>query len=143
MTASSLQITEGAGKRVATHEFEENSLEVHVQRVNLNAPDGSDLRGQKPRAGSLAATLSLDDIADLTASDPAKGVVDIPTAAQTALSTPTRGVAVISSGYLAVKFADGSDNSAKPIPVTAGQIIPFRVVQLAATGNTAGLLGLR
>ena len=52
-----------------------------------------------------------------------------------------RSVLVAASGNLAVQMADGSDNNANPVPVTAGQTIPIKAVKTMGA-NTATLLGL-
>ncbi|WP_374534404.1 hypothetical protein [Phenylobacterium sp.] len=98
--------------------------------------------GKKAAAQSLPVNLATEDLSALSAGDPAPGFVDVPTSAGSPLATATRGIAIILAGNLGVKLLDGTDNNAKLIPVTAGQILPLRVVQLTA-GNTAGVLGLK
>jgi hypothetical protein len=73
---------------------------------------------------------------------PASGFVTIPAIGGTALEVPTRAIVISTAGNLAVVMADGSDNSATVIAVTAGQIYPFEVTKYA-TNNTAVALGLR
>lgn len=140
---SSVGVTPGSGaKKIATYKINEAGEDRELSRVVLNDADGAELRGPKARSQSIPATLATEDLAALQASDPVPGFVEIPTSGQTALTTPTRGVAVILSGNLGVKMSDGTDNNTKLIPVTAGQIWPLRVVQLTAA-NTAGILGLK
>ncbi len=74
-------------------------------------------------------------------SGPAFGFVTIPTSAQTALTSPVRGVLVTAAGNLSVVLANGTSNNAAPFAAAAGAIYPFAAIQLGAA-NTAGVLGL-
>lgn len=140
---SSVGVTPGSGvKKIATYKIEESSEDRELSRVVLNDADGAELKGQKGRVSSVPTTLATEDLAALQASDPVPGVVEVPPSSSSPLGTATRGIAIILSGNLGVKFADGTDNNTKLLPVTAGQILPFRVTQLTA-GNTAGVLGLK
>lgn len=142
-TAGHVPVTPGNGaKKVATYEVTEGGEAIQLQRQVFNDADGVELKGQRGRSQSLPATLAIEDLAALSAADPVPGVVNVPASSETVLSTPTRGIAIILAGNLGVKFADGTENNAKLIPVTAGQVLPFRVVQLTAN-NTAGVLGLK
>lgn len=142
MSNSSVGVTPGSGKDIATYKVTEAGVDKEIQRNALNDSQGAALEGQRSRATSLPATLSPEDLLALAAADPVPGVIDVPSTSETALATATRGIAIILDGNLGVKFADGTDNNAKLIPVKAGQILPFRVVQRTAN-NTAGILGLK
>jgi hypothetical protein len=141
-TPSAVGITPGNGdEKIATYEITEGGDEVQLQRQVLNDADGVELKGQRARAASVPTTASPEDLSALTATDPATGFVAIPTSGETALVTPVRAIVITLAGNLGVKLADATNNNSKLIPVTAGQMLPLRVVQLTAA-NTAGVLGL-
>lgn len=142
MSDSSVSVTPGSGENIATYKITEGGGDKQIQRNSLNDAQGAPLVGKKAAAQSLPVNLATEDLSALSASDPAPGFVDVPTSAGSPLATATRGIAIILAGNLGVKLLDGTDNNAKLIPVTAGQILPLRVVQLTA-GNTAGVLGLK
>lgn len=52
-----------------------------------------------------------------------------------------RGVLVAVAGNMAVQLADGSDNNANAVAVTAGQFFPLQARKITAN-NTATLLGV-
>jgi len=142
-TPSSVNVTPGSGvKKIATYEIDESTETRDLSRVVLNDADGAELKGAKPRAQSVPTAWSTEDLAALQAGDPVPGVVDIPSSSESPLATATRGIVVTLAGNLGAKFVDGSDNNTKLIPVTSGQVLPFRVTQLTAA-NTAGVLGLK
>lgn len=71
------------------------------------------------------------------------GFVTIPAIGGTPLPVPVRSIVVLTAGNLSVVLADGSNNSANVIPVTASPYpLPYGVVALA-TNNTAVIIGLR
>lgn len=70
------------------------------------------------------------------------GFVTLPAVGAAPLSQPVRSVVVITAGNLALTLADGSNNSASVIPVTASPYpLPYAAIGLA-TNNTAVVLGL-
>lgn len=137
MTASNIGVTEGNGKKVATSAFEEGGVEVHAQRMVVNGPDGTDMRGQKARAGSLATTMAFEDVDKLSEANPGIGVVAIPSGAAAPLTTPTRGIHALASGNLVATFANGADNAALPLPLIAGQVYPYRITKLMPSNGVA------
>lgn len=72
---------------------------------------------------------------------PAQGFVTVPASGGSALTTPTRGLIVTTAGALGVVMADGTDNNAQLIPVSAGQVLALSVLK-HSSNNTAVVLGL-
>lgn len=143
MSESFVPITPGNGLyKTASYRFSFGGNDLEIQRSALNDATGAELKGQRARSDSLPTTLSPEDLAGLAASDPATGFVAMPESIGTALAVPPRAIIITSAGNLGVAMADGSNNNAKLIAVTAGLILPLRAVQLTV-GNTAGVLGLR
>lgn len=142
MSESFVPLTPGSGAyKVATYRFSFGGEDREISRFSLNDATGAELKGQKLRGDSLPISVAVEDLAALKAADPAAGFVAVPASGASALAQPTASIVITLAGNLGVKMADGSDNNAKLIPVIAGMVFPFQVVQLTAA-NTAGVLGL-
>lgn len=142
MSDSSVGVTPGSGKDIATYKVTEGGTDKEIQRNALNDAAGAPLAGQKDRTLSVPVTLSIQDIIELLKTAPAVGFVPIPLHSDSALSTPSRGIVVTAAGNLGVKLADGTDNNADLIAVTPGMQFPYQAVQKTSL-NTAGFIGLK
>lgn len=143
-TPSFVPVTPGNGtEKVASYKVEEGANEVHLARHVLNDSEGAELKGRKEASQGLPTALSLEDLAALLALGSATDFIAIPDNGSTALTPEAapRAVLVATAGNLVVELVGGSNNSAKPIAVSAGAVLPLRAVRLGA-GNTAGLIGL-
>lgn len=144
-TPSFVPVTPGDGtEKVASYKVEEGANEVHLGRQVLNDAEGAELKGRKEASLGLPIALSLEDLAVLLALGSAVDFITIPDSGSTALTAELapRAILVATAGNLVVEMLGGSNNAAKPVAVSAGAILPLRVVRLGA-GNTAGIIGLK